>query len=132
MMASVVAYLGRATLRHVEYVGGLVLQLRSALAAIRLTLPVIGNRNRWRSAVQQMLAEGVDAFPMVAIMALCTGFILAMQGASELRRFGAIKLVVDLVSIGFTRELGPLLAALAVSGRSGSAFSAEIGSMVVT
>ena len=131
-MASVVAYLGRAALRHVEYVGGLALQLRSALASVRLTLPVIGNRNRWRSAVRQMLAEGVDAFPMVGIMALCTGFILAMQGASELRRFGAIKLVVDLVSIGFTRELGPLLAALAVSGRSGSAFSAEIGSMVVT
>jgi phospholipid/cholesterol/gamma-HCH transport system permease protein len=43
-----------------------------------------------------------------------------------------MKLVVDLVSIGFTRELGPLLAAIAVSGRSGSAFSAEIGSMVVT
>ena len=132
MMASVVAYLGRATLRHIEYVGGLTLQLRSALSSIRLTLPVIGNRNRWRSAVRQMFAEGVDAFPMVGIMALCTGFILAMQGASELRRFGAIKLVVDLVSIGFTRELGPLLAALAVSGRSGSAFSAEIGSMVVT
>jgi phospholipid/cholesterol/gamma-HCH transport system permease protein len=49
-----------------------------------------------------------------------------------LRRFGAMNLVVDLVSIGFTRELGPLLAAIAVSGRSGSAFSAEIGSMVVT
>jgi phospholipid/cholesterol/gamma-HCH transport system permease protein len=65
-------------------------------------------------------------------MALCAGFILAMQGASELRRFGAMNLVVDLVSIGFTRELGPLLAAIAVSGRSGSAFSAEIGSMVVT
>jgi phospholipid/cholesterol/gamma-HCH transport system permease protein len=65
-------------------------------------------------------------------MAVCAGFILAMQGASESRRFGAMNLVVDLVSIGFTREMGPLLAAIAVSGRSGSAFSAEIGSMVVT
>jgi phospholipid/cholesterol/gamma-HCH transport system permease protein len=131
-MASIVEYLGRATLRHVEYVGGLSLQLRSALASIKLTLPVIGNRNRWRSSVQQMLDVGVNAFPMVGIMALCSGFILAMQGASELRKFGAINLVVDLVSIGFLRELGPLLAAIAVSGRSGSAFSAEIGSMVVT
>jgi phospholipid/cholesterol/gamma-HCH transport system permease protein len=131
-MASIVEYLGRATLRHVEYVGGLSLQLRSALASIKLTLPVIGNRNRWRSSVQQMLDVGVNAFPMVGIMALCSGFILAMQGASELRKFGAINLVVDLVSIGFLRELGPLLASIAVSGRSGSAFSAEIGSMVVT
>jgi phospholipid/cholesterol/gamma-HCH transport system permease protein len=132
MIASFVEYLGKATLRHVEYVGGLALQLRSAFASIAPTLPVIGNRNRWRSAVRQMLAVGVEASPMVGIMALCTGFILAMQGASELRRFGAMNLVVDLVSIGFTRELGPLLAAIAVSGRSGSAFSAEIGSMVVT
>src|ERR1700693_1810408 len=79
-----------------------------------------------------MLAVGVDAFPMVGIMAVCSGFILAMQGASELKRFGAIAFVIDMVTIGFTRELGPLLTAIAVSGRSGSAFSAEIGSMVVT
>jgi phospholipid/cholesterol/gamma-HCH transport system permease protein len=55
-----------------------------------------------------------------------------MQGASELRRFGALQYVIDLVTIGFTRELGPLLTAIAVSGRSGSAFSAEIGTMVVS
>jgi phospholipid/cholesterol/gamma-HCH transport system permease protein len=132
MIISVVEYLGRATLRHAEYVGSLALQFRAALASIGHTLPLVGNRNRWRSAVEQMLAVGVDAFPMVGIMAVCAGFILAMQGASELRRFGAMNLVVDLVTIGFTRELGPLLAAIAVSGRSGSAFSAEISSMVVT
>jgi phospholipid/cholesterol/gamma-HCH transport system permease protein len=68
----------------------------------------------------------------VALMAVCTGFILAMQGASELRRFGAIHYVIDLVAVGFTRELGPLLTAVAVSGRSGSAFAAEIGTMEVT
>src|SRR5205085_8201618 len=89
-------------------------------------------RNRWRSAIGQMSAVGVAAAPMVAIMAICAGFILAMQGASELRRFGALQFVIDLVTIGFTRELGPLLTAIAVSGRSGSAFAAEIGSMRVT
>jgi phospholipid/cholesterol/gamma-HCH transport system permease protein len=61
-----------------------------------------------------------------------TGFILAMQCASELRRFGALQLVVDLVAIGFTREPDPLITALAVSGRSASAISAEIGTMMVT
>jgi phospholipid/cholesterol/gamma-HCH transport system permease protein len=65
-------------------------------------------------------------------MAVCAGLILAMQGASELRRIGAIDLVVELVTVGFTRELGPLLTAIAVSGRSASAFSAEIGTMKVT
>jgi phospholipid/cholesterol/gamma-HCH transport system permease protein len=129
---SVVEHLGSATLRHVEYIGSLVIQLRSAVHALARSLPLIGNRNRWRSAIGQMLAVGVDAFPMVGIMAFCAGFILAMQGATELRRFGAMQFVVELVTIGFTRELGPLLTAIAVSGRSGSAFSAEIGSMVVT
>ena len=124
--------LGGATLRYLEYVGGLTIQLRNAFGALGQTLPLVGNRRRWQSAVRQMLAVGVNAFPMVGIMAFCAGFILAMQGASELRRFGAIQFVIDLVTIGFTRELGPLLTAIAVSGRSGSAFSAEIGSMVVT
>lgn len=132
MTISVVERLGGATLHYVEYVGALTIQFRDALGSLGRTLPLLGNPNRWRSAVRQMLAVGVDAFPMVGIMAVCAGFILAMQGASELRRLGAIQFVVDLVTIGFTRELGPLLTAIAVSGRSGSAFSAEIGSMVVT
>src|SRR5258708_2167743 len=132
MSTAVVERLGSATLRHIEYVGALVIQLGNALGSLGKTLPLVGNRNRWRSAIGQMLAVGVDAFPMVGVMAVCAGFILAMQGASELRRFRAMEFVVDLVTIGFTRELGPLLTAIAVSGRSGSAFSAEIGSMVVT
>jgi len=132
MSTSAVERLGSAALRHIEYVGGFTIQLRDAIGALGRTLPLVGNRNRWHSAIRQMLAVGVDAFPMVGIMAVCAGFILAMQGASELRRFGAMQYVVDLVTLGFTRELGPLLTAVAVSGRSGSAFSAEIGSMVVT
>jgi phospholipid/cholesterol/gamma-HCH transport system permease protein len=79
-----------------------------------------------------MLSIGASALPMSGTMALCTGFILALQSASELRRFGALEFVVDLVAIGFTRELGPLITALSVSGRSASAISAEIGTMVVT
>lgn len=123
---------GASTLSHLEYVGDLVIQSGKTVRALGKTFPLIGNRNRWLSAMRQMLAIGVDAIPMVSIMAFCTGFILAMQGASELRRFGAMQFVTDLVTIGFTRELGPLLTAIAVSGRSGSAFSAEIGTMVVT
>jgi phospholipid/cholesterol/gamma-HCH transport system permease protein len=79
-----------------------------------------------------MFVIGASALPMAATMSLITGFILALQGASELRRFGALQLVVDLVAVGFTRELGPLITAIAVSGRSASAISAEIGTMVVT
>src|ERR1700758_1824425 len=125
-------HVGSSTLGYLEYIGGLVVQSGKTIRALRKTFPVIGNVNRWRSAIRQMLAVGVDACPMVGIMAVCAGFILAMQGASELRRFGAMEFVVDLVTLGFTRELGPLLTAISVSGRSGSAFAAEIGSMVVT
>jgi phospholipid/cholesterol/gamma-HCH transport system permease protein len=123
---------GKATLNLLDYVGGLTIQLWAGVRALGTTLPISGSRHRWKSSVGQMLQVGVDALPMVGLMAICGGFILAMQGASELKRFGAIRYVIDLVAVGFTRELGPLLTAIAVSGRSGSAFSAEIGTMKVT
>jgi phospholipid/cholesterol/gamma-HCH transport system permease protein len=118
---------GRSAIGYAEDAGGLTIQLWTLLGKLPRVLPVIGKRRRWRSAVQQMFAIGASALPMTGIMSLCTGFILALQSASELRRFGALQFVVDLVAIGFTRELGPLITALAVSGRSASAISAEIG-----
>jgi len=123
---------GRRTLKDLDYLGGLSIQWWAAVRALKTTLPFTGNSYRWKESVRQMLQIGVNAAPMVGLMAMCSGFILAMQGASELRRFGALHYVIDLVSIGFSRELGPLLTAIAVSGRSGSAFSAEIGTMKVT
>lgn len=131
-MATVAEQVGKRTLSHLDYVGGLSIQLWSTLRTFRATLPFAGNHHRWKTAVDQMLEIGCDASPMVGLMAICAGFILAMQGASELRRFGALHYVIELVAVGFTRELGPLLTAIAVSGRSGSSFAAEIGTMVVT
>jgi phospholipid/cholesterol/gamma-HCH transport system permease protein len=131
-MATIFESAGRETLNQLDYVGRLNIQLWATVRAMGRALPLVGNRHRWRAAVRQMLEIGVQALPMVALLALCTGFILAMQGASELRRFGALHYVIDLVAVGFTRELGPLLTAIAVSGRSGSAFAAEIGTMKVT
>src|SRR6478672_3964660 len=131
-MASVFEITGKKTLSYAEYLGSLNIQLWATLRAMPVALPLVGNRHRWRAAIYQMLDIGVTALPMVALLAMCSGFILAMQGASELRRFGALHYVIDLVAVGFTRELGPLLTAIAVSGRSGSAFAAEIGTMKVT
>ena len=131
-MATVLESVGKRTISELDYVGSLNIQLWATLRAMRSALPVVGNRYRWKASVRQILQIGVDAWPMVSLMAICTGFILAMQGASELRRFGAIHYVIDLVAVGFTRELGPLLTAIAVSGRSGSSFAAEIGTMKVT
>jgi phospholipid/cholesterol/gamma-HCH transport system permease protein len=131
-MATLLEGVGRRTLDRLDYVGNLNIQLWATLRAMGSALPIIGNRYRWKETVRQILQIGVDALPMVGLMAICSGIILAMQGASELRRFGALHYVIDLVSVGFTRELGPLLTAIAVSGRSGSAFAAEIGTMKVT
>src|ERR1700720_253381 len=131
-MANLLEVTGRETLNYLDYVGSLNIQLWTTLRGIRKALPLIGNRHRWHTAINQMLEIGFDALPMVTLMAMCSGFILAMQGASELRRFGALHYVIDLVAVAFTRELGPLLTAIAVSGRSGSAFAAEIGTMKVT
>jgi phospholipid/cholesterol/gamma-HCH transport system permease protein len=124
--------IGSSVIGPLSYLGSLTTQFRSALGAFPRLLPFAGRRGRWRAAMKQMSAIGVDALPMVAIVAACGGSILAIQSASELSQFGAMQLVVDIVVIAFTRELGPLLTAIVVSGRSGSAFSAEIGTMVVT
>jgi phospholipid/cholesterol/gamma-HCH transport system permease protein len=132
LMGNLFEIAGRETIDQLDYVGSLNIQLWATLRGMRAALPLVGNRHRWKAAVHQMLEIGVEAVPMVALLAMCSGFILALQGASELRRFGAMHYVIDLVAVGFTRELGPLLTAIAVSGRSGSAFAAEIGTMKVT
>jgi phospholipid/cholesterol/gamma-HCH transport system permease protein len=123
---------GKGAIVQVEDTGALTIQFWSVLRKLPRILPLVGARRRWRSAVEQMLTIGASALPMAGIMSLCTGFILALQSASELRRYGALDFVVNLIAIGFTRELGPLITALSVSGRSASAISAEIGTMVVT
>ncbi len=86
---------------------------------------------RWASSVHQMVLIGFEAIPIVALISLSVGIIMALQAAYQLRRVGALIYVADLVGISITRELGPLLTAIILAGRSGSAFAAEIGSMKV-
>ncbi|SER53442.1 phospholipid/cholesterol/gamma-HCH transport system permease protein [Tranquillimonas rosea] len=86
-------------------------------------------RLRLISLVHHMHEVGVRAVPIVALMAFLIGVVLAFQGAAQLRQFGAEVFVVDLISISILRELGILLTAIIVAGRSASAFAAAIGSM---
>ncbi len=79
--------------------------------------------------VNQMDRMGVGAIPVVVLMSFIVGAIVAQQGAFQLRYFGAEIFVVDLVGILVLREMGVLLTAIMVAGRSGSAITAEIGSM---
>ncbi|MDN5569248.1 MAG: MlaE family lipid ABC transporter permease subunit [Paracoccus sp. (in: a-proteobacteria)] len=86
-------------------------------------------RLRLTSLVHHCQQVGVNAVPIVALMAFLIGVVLAFQGAAQLRQFGAEVFVVDLIAISVLRELGILLTAIIVAGRSGSAFTAAIGSM---
>jgi len=84
---------------------------------------------RPRSIVRQVHETGLQAFPIVALIAFLISVIVAYIGAQELKQFGAQPFVVDLVTTSVLRELGVLLTAIIVAGRSGSAFAAEIGAM---
>ena len=127
-----VAEVGRASLGGVELLGALSLQFWRSLCGIRAINPLALHPLRWKRTIDEMLAAGIGAIPIVILTAFCSGLILAFQGGSELRKLGALELVIPLVAIGITREAGPLITAITVSGRSGSAFSAEIGAMVIT
>jgi phospholipid/cholesterol/gamma-HCH transport system permease protein len=81
------------------------------------------------SVARHVYDTGITAIPIVALIAFLISVIIAYMSAQQLRSFGAEIFVVDLVTIGVLRELGVLLTAIIVAGRSGSAFAAEIGSM---
>jgi phospholipid/cholesterol/gamma-HCH transport system permease protein len=86
---------------------------------------------RWRDLALLVERSGVDALPIVALVAFLMGVILAFQAALPMRQFGAEIFVADLVALSLLRELGPLMTAIVLTGRSGSAFAAELGTMRV-
>jgi phospholipid/cholesterol/gamma-HCH transport system permease protein len=86
---------------------------------------------RWRDALAVAEAAGVNALPIVALIAFLMGLIMAFQAASPLRQFGAELFIANLVGLSILRELGPLMTAIVLAGRSGSAFAAELGTMKV-
>jgi phospholipid/cholesterol/gamma-HCH transport system permease protein len=77
-------------------------------------------------------SAGLNALPIVGLLAFLLGVVVAYQGAGQLRTFGANIFVVDLVGLSMLREFAPLITAIIVAGRSGSAYAAQIGTMVVT
>ncbi len=87
---------------------------------------------RWGDIIVTMLKSGVDAIPIVVLINFLIGLIMGFQAAIQLRQFGANIFVADLVGLAQVRELGPLMTAIIVAGRSGSAFAAEIGTMKVS
>jgi phospholipid/cholesterol/gamma-HCH transport system permease protein len=85
----------------------------------------------WREVFPTAERAGADAVPIVLLINFLVGLVMAFQSAPQLQRFGANIFIADLIGISMTRELGPLMTAIVVCGRSGAAFAAEIGSMKV-
>lgn len=89
-------------------------------------------RLRWRAVAHHVGVTGVAALPIVGLLGLLMGLVVAYQGAGQLARYGANIFVVDLVGLSMLREFAPLVTAIIVAGRSGSAFAAQLGTMSVT
>lgn len=89
-------------------------------------------RIRWRPTLYNVRTAGFDALPIVGLLCFLMGIVIAYQGATQLRRYGANIFIADLVGLAMLRELSPLLTAIIVAGRSGSAYAAQIGTMKVT
>lgn len=89
-------------------------------------------RIRWRELLSSVYAGGVSALPIIGLLSFLMGVVIAYQAAEQLRTFGANIYIVDLIGISVLREIAPLVTAIIVAGRSGSAFTAQIGTMKVT
>ena len=87
---------------------------------------------RWQAVIHSLEQDGFRALPITGLLAFLLGFVIAYQGAEQLRQFGANIFVVDLVGISLLREIAPLIVAILIAGRSGSAYAAQIGAMKVT
>ena len=125
------ASLGRATINSVAGIGyaGVLLFESFYFAFVGWR---VGQPMRLRSMFEQMRQIGVDALPIVTLLALTIGIMLGIQFVAALSEFGAQSQVVVAVAKSVTREFGALITAILVAGRSGSALAARIGSMSVS
>jgi phospholipid/cholesterol/gamma-HCH transport system permease protein len=93
--------------------------------------PIRGKGIRIRSAVENFVEFGVRSLPIVGLICFLIGIIIALQSSYTLDKWGANRFIANLVAVGALRELAPLMTAILITGRSGSAITAEIGTMKV-
>jgi phospholipid/cholesterol/gamma-HCH transport system permease protein len=122
------AQIGDYVIDAVATLGGFLAFLGEMLRVLGRTL-ISRKGFRWPAIIRQMEVVGVNAIGIVGLMSFLVGIVVAQQGAVQLRQFGAEVFVINLVGRSVTRELGVLMTAIMVAGRSGSAFAAQIGSM---
>lgn len=126
MVLDFVAWLGRKALGFIEYIGEL--GLFALIGVSHIFRPPWYPRQFFRAIME----IGYFSLPVVALTALFTGMVLALQAFTGFSKFGAESAIATIVVLSITRELGPVLAGLMVSGRAGAAMAAELGTMRVT
>jgi phospholipid/cholesterol/gamma-HCH transport system permease protein len=120
-----------APFRNAARAGGDSLAFVGEVTVAAAAAPIRRRQWRWSEFWRAADEAGVRALPLTLLLGFLIGLILAFQSAIPMRRFGADIFVANLVTISLVRELGPLLAAVILSGRTGSAFAAELGTMRV-
>lgn len=123
--------IGAGVTDGLAYLGALA-TLGSRAAWSTFVAPFRGKPMRLQTAASQAMDVGVRALPILSLISFFIGLILALQSAYELSKIGAMSVVPRAVALSMSRELGPLITAIVVIGRSGSAFAAEIGTMKVS
>ncbi|ALT76426.1 MlaE family ABC transporter permease [Paucibacter sp. KCTC 42545] len=133
--AGLLARVGRMSVSRIAAAGSEMLALLSFVGECALALGrglASPKRLRWRPMLFNLQQAGVEALAIVGLMSFLLGVVVAYQGASQLRQYGANIFVADLVGLAMLREFAPLITAIIIAGRSGSAYAAQIGSMVVS
>ena len=128
---SVLERIGRSVVGGLRQASGMLTFLgQTGAAALRVAKHP--QRLRWRTVLRHIELAGFDALPIVGLTSFLIGVVVAYQGADQLRHYGANIFVVELVGYAMLREFAPLMTAIIIAGRSGSAYAAQIGTMVVT
>jgi phospholipid/cholesterol/gamma-HCH transport system permease protein len=131
MITDLLNWSGARVLRLLADTGRLWQVGASALHRL-VTVPLRGGRLRVGATTAQIVSAGNQSLALVALISVLIGMILALQSAYQLRELGVTNLVADLVAISMTRELAPLITAILVAGRVGSAITAELGTMKIS
>jgi phospholipid/cholesterol/gamma-HCH transport system permease protein len=129
--ASLLANIGQQSWHSLRGFSGMLAFIgESAVVFVRsLVRP---RRIRWRPILHNLQTAGFEALPITGLLSFLMGVVIAYQGADQLQRFGASIFIADLVGLSMLRELSPLLTAIIVAGRSGSAYAAQIGTMKIS
>ena len=129
-MIWLLGYIGRVTLNAL-YAAATVCVLMVDTVNWVVVQPLRGKGIRLKSTVEHLVEFGVRSMPIVGMICFLIGVIMAMQSAYTLEKWGATKLIANLVGVSALRELAPLMAAIIITGRCGAAITAEIGTMKV-